>query len=548
MNQPQSSLSTESTASTASTSVTPAKTGLGSTIRVGALTFGSRILGLVREQLLAVLLGASNYADAFLVAFRIPNLLRDLFAEGALTQAFVPTFAKEEKKGLSSAYELANRAAGALLLVTGLIAVFGILFAHPLVSLLAPGFEEQLGKAALTALLARIMMPFLTLVSLAAIMAGMLNAKGRFGIPALAPSAFNTATIMVGGALYLAGVSPETAVLGWSLGTVLGGLCQLLMQLPALHRLGFRFSPTWKGIWNDKSLRSMAKLMGPAILGLAAVQINIFVNTQFASSQPGANAWLSYALRLVLMPVGIFGVAIATVTGSRLARRAAEQDISGICKGLSQGMRQVAFLTLPSSAGLIMLAQPIIEIVYQHGRFQTKDTQHTATALIGYAIGLYAWSGVKVASSAYYAMGKTRIPMLGSISAVATNVIISCLAFPCYGYVALAVGTSLGSIVNLILLFLLFRRVAGSASGFSLAGIKQFVKTASASMVMAAAIWGALRVWASFYPLMTNSLALSLVRGLGGIVLGSGVYLIACRLFQVSELQEIGNAFKRRKS
>ncbi|MFN7134828.1 MAG: murein biosynthesis integral membrane protein MurJ, partial [Myxococcales bacterium] len=252
-----------------------------STLLVSAATMASRLLGLVREQLFAVLLGAGFYADAFVVAFRIPNLLRDLFAEGALSAAFVPSFARVEKeRGKEAAYALANKVVGAILLVVGALTLLGMLFSEPLVLAIAQGFRDEEGKVPLTASLARLMMPFLPLVSLAALTMGMLNARGRFGTPALAPALFNVAAIVVGAGLWIAGAAPHTAVVGWAVGTLLGGALQLLVQLPPLRRDGFRLRPRLGAFWRDPDVRRIAALMAPATVGLAATQLNIFINTQ----------------------------------------------------------------------------------------------------------------------------------------------------------------------------------------------------------------------------------------------------------------------------
>ncbi len=509
----------------------------------------SRLLGLVREQLFAALVGGGYFADAFVVAFRIPNLLRDLFAEGALSAAFVPVFARAEREeGKRSADELAKRVVGALLCVVGVLTLLGALFATPLVLLLAPGFAEEPGKVELTAHLARLMMPFLLFVSFAAVLMGMLNARGRFGTPALAPALFNVAAIVVGALLWLFGAGPRVAVIGWSIGTLLGGLVQFGIQLVPLSAAGFRFVPRLRGLTRDPRLRKMALLMAPAVLGLAATQLNIFINTQFASSQEGANAWLNYAFRLMYLPIGVFGVAVATVTATSLAHRAAERDLDGLRQGLSTGMKHVALLTIPSTVGLIMLAHPIIELIFERGRFTSKDTAATALALVGYSVGLYAYSGVKVAAPAFYALGRSKLPLIGSAAAVATNLAINLALFERVGYVGLAAGTSAGALVNLAILTVAFRRVT-RASNRRTDTLRQLGQVTLASAVMGVALYF---FDARFTALLVerfevrSAFALCGLRVFCGIAVGVALYAAACKALRVREMSELATLLRRR--
>ncbi len=527
---------------------------LRATLLVSAGTLASRLLGLVREQLFAALLGAGLFADAFVVAFRIPNLMRDLFAEGALSAAFVPTFAKVDKEeGRAAAYVLANRVVGAILLLVGSVTLLGIAFASPLVHLLAPGYANEPGKLELTASLAQLMMPFLLVVSLAALMMGMLNARGAFGRPALAPALFNLAAIGVGLGLKLAGVSQDVAVVGWSLGTLAGGVAQLGVQMPPLFADGFRVRPRLRGTLRDPGVRRIARLMAPATAGLAATQLNIFINTQFASDQPGANAWLNYAFRLMYLPIGLFGVAIATVTASALARKAAEKDLAGLKASLAQGLRHVAFLTVPSTVGLVVLAKPIIGLIYQHGRFTASDTDATALALVGYALGLYAYSGVKVVAPAFYALNRSRVPVLAAVAAVATNLGLNLgahrwLAAQGLAYLGLAIGTSLGALVNLLFLVLSFRRISQGVPGPH-GLLAQLAKVVLASALMGAAvfaaIWGADAMGAARFG--SAALWVRLVRTLGGVGVGAVLYAGLCRALRISELDEVLAALRRRR-
>jgi len=413
----------------------------------------SRLLGLAREQLFAALMGASVFADAFNVAFRIPNLLRDLFAEGALAQAFVPTFkAALKRDGVPSAYALANRVAGTVLVVVGGIVLLGALFAENIVELMAAGYDDVPGKVELTAVLTRVMMPFLLLISLSSVAMGMLNAQDRYGAPALAPAMFNVGSIGVGVALYVAGVEGKWVAIGWSLGTLLGGACQLGVQLPSLWRQGYRprLRPDLR--FADPGLRRIARLMAPAVVGLAAVQVNIFVNTWFASSEEGAVSWLNYAFRFMQLPIGVFGVAIATVATTRYSDSAADGDTDAMARQMTDGLRLVAFLTVPATVGLFVLGEPIIRLIYERGRFLTGDTAATAAALEMFIVGLVAYAGVKVIAPAFYALDRARVPMLASILAVAVNVTMNALLHPIYGYRVLALGTAAAATLNFAVL------------------------------------------------------------------------------------------------
>ncbi|HWM85491.1 MAG TPA: murein biosynthesis integral membrane protein MurJ, partial [Kofleriaceae bacterium] len=267
---------------------------------ISAATMLSRLLGLVREQLFAVLLGATRFADAFIVGFRIPNLLRDLFAEGALSQAFVPTFKSSLKRdGTQAAYRLGNRVAGTLLALIATVTILAAAAAPEIVHVMAGDFLDTPGKFDLTVLLTRIMMPFLAMVSLAAVAMGMLNAQNRYATPALAPATFNLVCIAIGLLLWLLGLDGTKVVIGWALATLLGGAAQLFIQIPALWRQGWRPRLGLDLGLRDPDVRRVAKLMVPAIAGLAAVQVNVFVNTIFATQEAGAVAWLNYAFRFL---------------------------------------------------------------------------------------------------------------------------------------------------------------------------------------------------------------------------------------------------------
>ncbi len=304
---------------------------------VSAATMTSRLLGLVRDQLFAVLFGANRISDAFVVAFRLPNLLRDLFAEGALSSAFVPTFADADRnRGPEAAHRLASAVIALLLLAVGAVVLAGELLARPLVRAVAPGLAEP----ALAALLVRVMLPFLLLVSLSAVAMGMLNAQLALHRPGAGAGPLQRRGDRLRARdLWLAGWPPERAVVGWAAGTVVGGTLQLALQLPSLRALGYRFRPRRRADLADPGLRRVFGLMGAAVVGLSATQVNIVVNTVFASHEVGANTWLQCAFRLMQLPLGVFGVAVATVAGVGVAQRAAARDLPGVKETLGSALR-----------------------------------------------------------------------------------------------------------------------------------------------------------------------------------------------------------------
>lgn len=419
----------------------------------------SRVLGLVRMSLFSRLLGAGALADAYAVAFRIPNLLRDLFAEGALSSAFVPTFtAAVINDGEEQAYRLADLTFAALLILTGGLSLLGIVFADEVVLAITDGWDAA--KVAQTAALTRIMMPILALVSLGAVWMGMLNARGRFREPAYAPAIFNVVSIVVGLGIWIAGAAGSQAVLAWSVGTLVAGVAQTLSQMPALWRLGYRPRLRLRGLTAHPGIRRIVRLMLPALVGVAAVQLNVFINTRFAASLgDGPVAQIEYAFRVFFLPIGVFGVALATVTTTRVSEDAARGDLSGLAERMREGASAVWLLTSASSIGLVLLADPVIALLYEGGRFTAADTEAVAMILRAYMLGLLPYSMVKLFAPAFYSLDRPRVPLIASVSAVAVNLTFNALTYRQLGAPGLALGTSLAALVNLTILRLAFRRV-----------------------------------------------------------------------------------------
>jgi putative peptidoglycan lipid II flippase len=508
---------------------------------ISIATMASRVLGVAREMVLAAFFGASGgmEMDAFNVAFRVPNLLRDLFAEGAMTAAFVPTFTRAlTTEGREAAWRLGNLVVNALLIITGLLVAIGIVFARPITHAIAPWFAGTPGKLELTTELTRIMLPFLGTVAVAVAMMGMLNSLRRFFIPALSPAMFNVATIVC--AFVLVPIMPRLGlqpIVGIAIGTVLGGLGQIALQWPVLRREGFRYHPIVD--FTDPKLREVLRLMGPGTLGLAAVQINVFVNTYLATSQQqGAVSWLNYAFRLMYLPIGLFGVSIATAALPDIARRANEGDTLGLQRTISTALRMMLMLNVPATVGLISLAQPIVALLLQRGRFTAHDTAATAAALIFYAPGLLGYSAVKIASPSFYSLRDSRTPVIVSVIAVLANLTINLLLVRVMGYRGLALGTALAAMFNAgALLWLLRRRLGGLDERRVFIA---FVKILAASIVMG----GAARLAASWLAtLLPSAHVIGRAAQLAGAIAVGVVVLIAAA--RILRLAEFDDAFAR---
>ena len=459
--------------------------------RVGIATLASRVLGLVREQVMAGLFGAGLATDAFNVAFRMPNLLRDLFAEGALSSAFVPTFtAVNEKEGADAAWAFARQLVATLLAVMLALLVIGWIAAPWLVRLFAPGFSAVPGKLELTVTLTRVMLPFLPAVALAAVAMGMLNARGRFGLPALAPTLLNIGMIVFGVALIpVCRAAGQPAILAMAFGVVIGGVLQFAVQLPALHQLGFRLRferPTF-----PPGVRKVAGLMLPATIGLAATQLNLLVSTFIASLlEQGSVSWLWYAFRLMQLPIGVFGVALATVSLPALSRAAVANDLPQLKNTLSATLRLVFLLTLPAALWLAVMGRPLVALLYEHGRFLPSDTERTAAALVMYCIGLPAYAAQGVLSRTFYALGDARRPVQASFASVALNLVLNLLLMRPLGHLGLALSASLTACVNVLQLGFYLRARIGPLGARRMA--VTIARVLAASLVPCGLLFGAL--------------------------------------------------------
>ena len=525
------------------------------TWKVSAAVMASRVLGLVRDQIFAAMFGNNVLMACFTIAFRIPNLLRDLFAEGALSQAFVTTFSKKVKEGgPESAWPLAAKMLTLVGVAMAAISLIGILLSPQLVHLLT-AFDGA-GKAprnfspddiALTVKMTRIMWPFMLLVSLAALVMGILNSRNIFGIPALSSCFFNLGSIIAGTGIGL-WMDPHRGpgtMIGMSIGVLVGGLGQLVCQIPSLRRLGFRWRPNWE--WKDPGIRTIFSLMGPAVISASVVQINVVVNSQFATSipnSPGAVVALSWAFRLMQLPIGVFGVAVATITLPALARAAVGGTGPEFREVLARGLRLVTFLVLPSALGLYFLAEPIISVVFERGAFHSGARLETAAALRGYGIGLLAYSGLKVLQPAFYAADRRWVPMLVSFFAIALSVTSNWyfVVVRGMGVEALAMTTSIVATVNFFILYIAMSRIA---SGLETRGLLVvFAKLAIAGLSMAGACMAANHY--VFHDLTAMS-PLSRIAWLAVVIpVAGGIYLAFARLLRVEEAGEFMEIIRSR--
>ena len=462
----------------------PTDTALASSAGlVGSATMISRLLGLARDQIFAYLFGANNAMDAFYVAFRIPNLFRDLFAEGAMNAAFVPTFTRQlTRYGKDQAWKLANNVINTLAISTGLLVIIGIVSAGPLITFLASDYASVPGKLELTVLLTKITLPFLTFIAIAAAFMGMLNSLQRFFIPALSPAMFNISTIFCAFALVPVmpkfGLAPITAI---AIGTLVGGLGQLVIQWPALRKEGYRYRPVLN--LGDQPLRDVLTLMGPGILGVAATQVNLLVNLILATGEgTGAVSWLNYSFRLIYLPIGLFGVSIATVALPVISKHAALEKLSNVRSTVSNGLRLMLVLNIPAAVGLIVIALPIVQLIFERGNFTPSDTAATAAALIFYSPGLIGYSAVKIIAPTFYALRDSRTPVLISVGTMIFNITINMILVRVIGYKGLALGTSIAALLNASVLFWLLRNRLGGLEGMLIG--RTLLKTLIASAIM----------------------------------------------------------------
>lgn len=508
----------------------------------------SRLTGLVREMVMANLFGASFAHDSFLLGFRIPNLSRDLFAEGALSSAFVPTFTTTLVTGSKlQSGELANLVTSAIIAVVGSLCVLGMWLAPHLVGLLAPGFASVPGKFELAVHLTRIMFPFLLLIALAAQATGMLNSHGSFGVPAIGSIFFNIGS--VGAGLFIGyilgphlGLAP---IEGMAYGVVAGGALQFGWQRIKLHALGYRFRFVWN--WSHPGLRRIARLMLPAIIGNMAAQTNLIINTSFASQlfdpvrgHDGPVSWLGYSMRFVQVPLSLFGVAFASAMLPSVARSAAANNFAEFRTTLARSLGMVFLLTIPSSLLLITLGEPLIGAVYQSGHFNAYDTAQSALALSCYSLGLVAFTSARILNPAFYALSDARTPMVVSVCSIALNLALPLLFLRVWhmGFQALALTTACAVGLECLALAELLRRRLGGLEGRYLSSC--FGRVAGASAAMAVPLY---LIHAYVFRTFPNTRLADCVQLAILLPLALVIFLGAARVLRVQELSFAFSSF-----
>ena len=502
--------------------------------------------------MLSWLFGAGAIFDAYSVGYRVANLARDLFAEGALSSAFVPTFTRYlTTRSREEARELSNITGTLLIVIVGVICALGMLFAGTFVEILAPGFHAVPGKFELATRMVRTMFPFLLLVAMGAQAQGILFACGRFGVPPLSSSMFNIGSVISGLILgyWLGPLLGISEVQGMAYGILFGGAAQLLFQLPSVWRVGFAWRPQWN--LHHEGVRQILRLMGPAILGGAALQINLLVNTNIAADLRdaaghvlnGPVSWLSYAMRFQQLPMGLFGVSIASATLPRISKCAAEHDLPAFRAILSRSIVTGLLLTIPSAAGLLLLGESMIGIVYQHGRFAAFDTHQTSIALWCYAPGLAGYAAVKLLAPAFYALGDARTPMLVSLGSVLVNAVaaLTLVRYSGLGFAGLALSLSLVSTINAVTLAALIRRRTGGIDGHMIAS--SAIRILLATAVMAIAVHG---VTLGVHAVFASTRLIRVANVAFGVPVGALVFYSAASALRIPEMQEAREALLRR--
>ena len=453
---------------------------------VGTFTFLSRILGFIRDVVIASCFGAGLSTDAFFVAFRIPNLLRRLLAEGSLTASFVPIFTEYlTTKSKRDALELANVAFTILSMILVFISILGIVLSPLIIRVIAPGFVDTPDKLDLTILLTRIVFPYIFFIGLIALCMGILNSLRHFAAPALSPVLLNICMIIA-----VLGLSRyfDEPVISLAVGVIIGGVLQLLFQFPFLRKMGVRIRFNFN--FSHPAVKRIGILMIPAVFGAAAYQFNIFISTVIASFlQEGSISYLYYANRLMEFPLGIFAVAIGTVALPTMSRHAAANNFHELRESLSFALRLVLFATIPATVGLIVLRVPIISMLFQRGEFDYQTTLLTAKALFYYSLGLWAIAGVRIVAPTFYSLQDTKTPVKIAIVVIFTDITLSIiLAFPLgMGHGGLALATSISSTINLMMLVMILRKRLGGIGGRRI--LASVFKISVSSMAMGVAIY-----------------------------------------------------------
>jgi putative peptidoglycan lipid II flippase len=494
---------------------------------IGAATLASRVLGFGRDMIVALAFGAGPVTDAFFVAFRIPNILRRLLAEGALSTAVIPVFTEYAvTRSREDLVRMLRAVLAASLLVLSAVTVVGVVAAPWIVTVIAPGFAADPGQRVLAVQLTRVMFPYLVLVGLAAFAMGVLNSQGRFFVAALGPAVLNVGMIVTVLAL-VHHVDPP--VLALAVGVLVGGIGQLLVQLPSLRAVDLLVTPS--GELGHPALGRVARLLLPAVFGLAAVQVMVFVNTLLASLLPaGSISFLYYADRVMEFPLGVFGIALASASLPAMARQAAEGDVRAVAGTVNFALRLASYISIPAMVGLVVLSTPITRLLFERGRFGPGDTTATAAALVWYAVGLVGFAGARIAAQAFYAVAEPGTAVKLGVLAIVANLIAAVVLMGPMGHSGLAAASSFGAYVNLGGLLWAARRRFGPLGGRAL--LRSVTRTTIASVPLLLWCLAALRL-AERLPLDTTGRLAGWLTVTVGV--GAGVFLMTSVLLRSPE-------------
>jgi putative peptidoglycan lipid II flippase len=506
---------------------------------VGLGTFLSRILGLVRLQAIAYIFGYSAITDAFWIGFTLPNLLRSLLAEGALSTAFIPVFSEWlAKRGEKEAQKLANNALNILMIFLAVVVGLGVFFAPWYVPYLAFGFRKVPSQLSLAIKLTQVMFPFLFFISLAALAMAFLNCKGHFATPAFAPLLFSVAVIL--SALFL---TPQFGIYSLAIGAVIGGGLQLLFQIPSLIQRGFGYCPTLS--FKDPGIVKIGKLIVPATLGGVTLQVNVLINRVFASTLiPGSISALLYAMRLIQFPLGLFAIALSTAIFPTLSSLAAKERAAELREMVSLGVRLVLFVLIPSSVGLIIIRGPLISLLFQHGAFLAEDTLMTAQALVFYSLGLFAMGEVMVLTRAFYSLQDIFTPVKVSILVLILNVGLNFLLISPLKHSGLALATSLSMFSNGAILLVLLRKKLKRIEGKKI--LSSFLKISLVTAMMGAGVFLIIKAIPAMARIsLLKAQAAQVCTGIG---LGILIFWGLAYCLKLDELRVIYQAFRRKKS
>ena len=495
----------------------------------GSITMVSRLFGLTRDLVIAYFFGAGLLTDAFFVAFGIPNLLRRLFGEGALNAATVPVISGYIERGeREEGWGLVTDLFNLLLLLLLALSLIGIALAPYLIRLMAWGFSRNPGQISIAAHLLRVMFPYAIFICLAALEMGALNSFNHFATPAAAPIMLNICMISFTLLPSLLLDIPERERINWlAYGVLVGGMLQMGIQIPPMRRRGWRYGLSFR---LTPDVRQVLRLMAPAAVGQTVVQINLMIDRLLATFLPkGSLTYLYYANRLVQLPLGVFGIAISTAVLPYLSRQTARGDLEGMKGTLMRALRLAYFISFPAMVGMIVLREPIIALLFEHGLFNRADTAGTAWALLFYSLGLFSYSGAKIASQAFYSLKDTKTPVIVGAVAMICNAALNLILMRTFlKHGGLALATAISSTINMALLIWILRRRIGRLGSVDL--IRSALRITAAGSTMGLICRTVMRYLEQTGPVLIVTVS---------VPVGIAVYLVLCHLLRSGELEEV---------